>query len=150
MIFFLPWLLLGSAYLVEWVLHFRSRAIALPSVGPRHRTAIPVGILLIIALGFLLVVAPLALADPVHEAPPACPVTAVEQARSLADRLFEQGAYQGAGKCYEAAGEYALANRAFMKAVEPQSAQTVRQLSEQRDQAKTMLHKVELAFRAEH
>jgi hypothetical protein len=150
MIFFLPWLLLGSAYLLEWVLHLRSRSIALPSVGPRHRTAFPVGILLLFALGFLLILAPLALADPVPEAHPACPVSSAEQARSLADTLFEQAAYQGAGKCYEAAGEYALANRAFMKAVEPQSAQTVRQLSEQRDQARTMLHKVELAFRAGH
>jgi hypothetical protein len=149
-IFFLPWLLLGSAYLVEWVFNFRSRSIALPSVGPRHRTAFSAGILLIIAVGLLLIVAPFALADPAPEAPAACPVTAVEQARSLADTLFEQGAYQGAGKCYEAAGEYALANRAFVKAVEPQSAQTVRQLSEQRDQARTMLHKVELAFHAGH
>lgn len=149
-IFFLPWLLLGSAYLLEWVLRLRSRAIALPSVGPRHRPAFPVGILLIIALGFLLIFAPLALADPVLDAHPGCPVTTVEQARTLADTLFEQSAYQGAGKCYEVAGEYALANRAFMKAVEPQSAQTARQLSEQRDQAKMMLHKVELAFRAGH
>ena len=150
MIFFLPWLLLGSAYLLEWVLHLRSRAIALSWAGPRHRTAFPVGILRIIALGFLLILAPLALADPVLEAPPACPVTTVEQARSQADTLFEQGAYQGAGKCYEAAGEYAQANRAFMKAVEPRSAQTAHQLSEQRDQARTMLHKVELAFRPRH
>jgi hypothetical protein len=150
MFFFLPWLLLGSAYLVEWLIHLRSRSIALPSVGPRHRTVFPVGILLIIALGFLLILAPLALADPVPESLPACPVTTVEQARSVADTLFAQGAYQDAGKCYEAAGEHALANRAFVKAVEPQSAQTVRQLSEQRDQARAMLHKVELAFRAGH
>ncbi len=149
-IFFLPSLFLGSAYLGEWVLHRRSRVIRLPSVRSSHGTTFSAAILLIIAAGSMLAIAPLALADPVLEADAACRVTTQEQARSLADTLFEQGAYQRAGKCYEAGGEYALANRAFMKAVEPQSALTARQLSAQRDQARTMLRKVQLAFRAEH
>ncbi len=149
-IFFLPWLFLGSAYLGEWVLHRRSRLIRLPSVRSSHRTTFSAAILLIIALGSWLTIASLALADPLLEGDVACSVTTQEQARNLADTLFEQGAYQRAGKCYEAAAEYALANRAFMKAVKPQSALTARQLSAQRDQARTMLRKTQLAFRAAH
>jgi hypothetical protein len=104
----------------------------------------------IIGLALLLITAPLALADPVLEGHAACPVTTQQEARGLGDMLFEQGAYQSAGVCYQAAGEYALANRAFVKAVGPESAVTARQLSEQREQAKMMLRKVQLAFRAEH
>jgi len=77
-------------------------------------------------------------------------VTAQEEARRLGDSLFEQGAYQSAGECYQAAGEYELANRAFVKAVGPRSEVTASQLSEQRDQAKTMLRKVQLAFHSGH
>jgi hypothetical protein len=55
----------------------------------------------------------------------------------LGDVFFEQSAYQRAGECYEAASEYALANRAFFKAVGPESAVAARQLADQRDQAKT-------------
>jgi len=68
----------------------------------------------------------------------------------MAQELFEQGAYRRAGECYQAAGEYDLANRAFVKAVEPEGAATARQLSDQRDQAKTMLRKVQQAFRSGH
>ena len=98
------------------------------------------------ALGLLLSAAPLAIADPVLEAPPHCPVSTQEQARWLADVLFEQGAYQRAGECYQAAGEHALADRAFVKAVDAESAATGRQLSDQRDQAKALLRKVQQAF----
>ena len=150
LIFFLPWLFLGSAYLGGWVLHRRSRSIGLSSVRPRQRTALLAGILLIIAFCFLLIISPSALADPVRESVTACPVTAEEQARSLADSLFERGDYQSAGVCYQAAGQYVLANRAFMKALEPQSELTAHQLSEQRDQAKILLRKVQLAFRSQH
>ena len=95
-------------------------------------------------------IAPLALADTVPEGQEACPVTTREQARSVADTLFEQGNYQSAGMCYQAAGEYGLANQAFLKALEPQSELTAHQLSEQSDQATRLLHKVQLAFRAGH
>lgn len=151
LIFFLPWLLLGSAYLGEWVLQRGSRSIGVRGLRPRHRSVLLAGLLLLITLCFLLMVAPRALADPVAEdhAPP-CPVTTVEQARSMADSLYEHGDYQSAGVCYQAAGQYALADRAFMRAVEPQSAQTARQLSEQRDQAKMLLRRVQLGFRSGH
>jgi hypothetical protein len=150
LIFFIPWLFMGSAYLGEWVLHRSLRSIRLPSVRSRHRTALFAAILLILALCVLLIISPLAVADPVLEGQTPCLITTREQARSMADALFEQGNYQGAGICYQAAQEYALANRAFMKALEPQSKLTARQLSEQRDQAKLLLHKAQLAFRAEH
>jgi hypothetical protein len=112
--------------------------------------AIPAGSLRIAGLGLFLITASTARADPVPEAHTPCPVTTQEEARRLGDSLYEQGAYQSAGECYQAAGEYGLANRAFVKAVGPQSTVTAGQLSEQRDRAKMMLRKVELAFRAEH
>jgi hypothetical protein len=149
-IFFLPWFFLGSAYLVEWVRHRSSWSIQLASIRSRHRVAFSAGSLRLIGLGLLLITAPLALADPLPEGHAPCPVTTQEEARRLGDMLFEQAAYQSAGECYQAAGEFALANRAFVKAVEPKSAATARQLSEQRDQAKMMLRKVQLAFRSEH
>ena len=127
----------------------------LASIGARYRMAIPAGSLRIVGLGLLmglglfLITASTALADPVPEAHAPCPLTQ-EEARRLGDSLYEQGAYQSAGECYQAAGEYGLANRAFVKAVGPQSTATASQLSGQRDRAKIMLRKVELAFRAEH
>jgi hypothetical protein len=149
-IFFLPWLFLGSAYLYEWVLHRGSRWVRLPATDARYRLTFSASGLRIIVLGLLLITAPLALADPLPEGPSLCPVTTTDEARRLGDSLFEQGAYQSAGECYQAAGELALANRAFVRAVEPKSAATARQLTDQRDQARTMLRKVELAFRSGH
>ena len=154
-VFFLPWLLLGSAYLSGGVLH-RLSPIRPASIRTRYRMASLAGSLrivglgLLIGLGLLLITASVALADPVPEARAPCPVTAQEEARRLGDSLFEQGAYQSAGECYQAAGEYELANRAFVKAVGPRSEVTASQLSEQRDQAKTMLRKVQLAFHSGH
>jgi hypothetical protein len=154
--FFLPWLVVGSAYLSGWALHRLARPIRLASIGARYRVGFVAarlriaGLGLLIGLGLLLITASVALADPVPEAHAPCPVTTREEARKLADSLLEQGAYRGAGECYQAAGEYDLANRAFVKAVGPQSAVTANQLSEQRDQAKTMLRKVQLAFHSEH
>jgi len=155
-IFFIPWLLLGGAYLTEWAFNRLPRPIRLASIGVRYRLAFPAGSLrivglgLLIGLGLLLITASVALADPVPEARASCPVTAQEEARKLGDSLYEQGAYQSAGECYQAAGEYDLANRAFVKAVGPQSAATASQLSGQRDQAKMMLRKIELTFHHEH
>jgi hypothetical protein len=99
----------------------------------------------------LLTAASLVLADPAP-AEEHCPasVASPEQARWLADALFEQGAYQRAGICYEAAGEHALANKAFLKAVGPQSSTTTRQLSEQRDQAKALFRQLQQAFNPGH
>ena len=104
-----------------------------------------------LGLGLLLLTATtVALADaPLAEHCPV-PASAPDRARWLADALFEQGAYQRAGECYEAAGEHALADKAFVRAVGPQSSMTARQLSEQRDQAKALFHQLQQAFRADH
>jgi hypothetical protein len=69
-----------------------------------------------------------------------------EQASSQGNLLFEQGAYRRAGECYQTGSEYTLANRAFFKAVGPESAVTVRRLSDQQDQVKTRLRKVQQGF----
>jgi hypothetical protein len=155
-IFFLPWFFLGSAYLFRSVFQGRAGSIKFSATGTRYGASFSggrlrsIGLGVFIGLALLLITASVALADPVTDAPAACPATTQEEARKLGDRLFEEGAYQNAGECYQAAGEYALANRAFVKAVGPQSTVTANQLSEQRDQARTMLRKVELAFHSEH
>jgi hypothetical protein len=102
----------------------------------------------VLGLALLLPAAPVAIAEP--EEHPECPASTLEQARTLGDELFEQGAYRRAGNCYQAAREFDLANRAFLKAVEPESAATARQLSDQRDHAKMMWRTVARAFRTEH
>jgi hypothetical protein len=104
----------------------------------------------ILALCLLLAAGSLAVADEVPEEHSACPVSSAEQARTVGDVLFEQGAYQSAATCYQAAREYALADRAFLKALEPASAATARRVSEQSEQTKTMWRSVARAFRADH
>ena len=91
--------------------------------------------------------APLVLADPPIDAQQHCAATSPEQARWLAEQLFEQGAYQSAGACYQAAGDLALANLAFLKAVGPESNAAERRLTEQRDQAKALLRQVQQSLR---
>ena len=88
----------------------------------------------------------LGLADPVHEKLQNCGASSTSHARSLGDLLLNQGAYQQAGKCYEAAGDYDLANKAYIKAVGPQSKATAGDLEKQVDQAKALLRKVQQGF----
>ena len=90
------------------------------------------------------------LADPAPEASPACQVASPQQARSLADRLFEQGDYRRAGACYQAAGDLRHADLAFVKAVGPESEDTARALKAQRDAAKSLFESVGRAFRNSH
>ena len=90
---------------------------------------------------------PLALADPPIDAQAHCGVTNSNEAGWVAERLFEQGAYEHAGHCYEAAGDFRHANVAFVKAVEAESNATGRRLSAQRDQAKALLRQVQQSFR---
>jgi hypothetical protein len=104
----------------------------------------------LMGISLLLAGVPLALADPAIEEHRGCPVVSIEEAHSLADRLYEQRSYRQAGACYLAAGDYDRANRAFVKAVGPASAITAAQLSDQGAQAKTMLHNLQLAFSSHH
>jgi hypothetical protein len=144
-IFFLPWILLSGAFLVAWVLHRR-----VPHRRSRVRVAGSAAKgLSIIGLNLLLAAAPPSPAAPATEEREGCPVS-MEEAYSLGDRLFEQGSYQAAGECYLAAGDYDRANRAFVKAVGPAGAATASQLSGQREQVKTMLRKLQDAFRSQH
>jgi len=115
-----------------------------------RRISFRAGSLRILALCLLLAAGSLALADELPEEYSACPVSSAEQARTAGDLLFEQGAYQRAATCYQAAREYALADRAFLKALEPASAATARRVSEQSEQTKTMWRSVARAFRADH
>jgi len=116
----------------------------------QRRISFRAAYLQILALCLLLAVGSLAVADEVPEEPSSCQASSAEQARTVADVLFEQGAYQRAGSCYQAAREYALADRAFLKALEPASAATARRVSEQSEQTKTMWRSVARAFRADH
>ncbi|HEY2341224.1 MAG TPA: hypothetical protein VGH75_11885 [Steroidobacteraceae bacterium] len=89
---------------------------------------------------------PLALADLPIDAEARCGVTTSQEAGWVAERLFEQGAYERAGQCYEAAGDFRHANVAFVKAVEAESNAGERRLSAQRDQAKALLRQVQQSF----
>ncbi|MGO9853394.1 MAG: hypothetical protein ACLPTM_17505 [Steroidobacteraceae bacterium] len=91
-----------------------------------------------------------ALADPAAEASRACEAASPQEARTLADKLLEKGEYQHAGACYQAAGDMAHANLAFLKAVGSQSEDTARALKAQRDAAKSLFATVEHAFRSGH
>lgn len=97
-----------------------------------------------------IVAAHVAIADPASATPQACEVANPQEARVLADRLFEQGEYQRAGVCYQAAGDMARANLAFLKAAGPESEDTARGLKAQRDAAKALFAKVANTFRGSH
>ena len=84
------------------------------------------------------------------QAPAACEVSGVQEAKAFADRLFEKGEYQHAGVCYQAAGDMTHANLAFLKAVGPKGSDTAEGLKQQRDQAKALLASVQHAFHNNH
>jgi hypothetical protein len=79
-----------------------------------------------------------------------CPASNLEQARVVADRLFEQAAYQRAGECYRLAGDYDRANSAFAKATRVSAATGSRQLAEDRDQAKAQWQRLQAALHHMH
>jgi uncharacterized protein (DUF2342 family) len=76
-----------------------------------------------------------------------CPAASRPEARALADRFYQQRAFSRAGECYRVAAEYSLADRAFLRAAEPESAATARALATNRDEVKTQVHKLQQAFR---
>jgi hypothetical protein len=102
-------------------------------------------------LGWALLAATrLVLADPAHDESRACEAAGPQEARSLADVLYERGEYQRAGECYQAAGDASRAQLAFLKAVGPNSDATSRAFRQQQDAAKSLLTKVQQAFRSDH
>lgn len=76
-----------------------------------------------------------------------CPASTREEARSLADQLLQAARYESAGKCYEAAGEYARANEAFLKAAGAESKAVERENADHIEAAKKLARQVERAFR---
>jgi hypothetical protein len=95
----------------------------------------------------LIAAARLAVANPEQsDATPACPFSKPDQARLLADRSVEQGAYQRAGECYRVAGDYDRANSAFIKATRVAAAESSRQLVQGRDQAKAQWQRLQAAL----
>ena len=116
----------------------------------QRRISFRAAFLQVLALCLLLAAASFAVAGELPGEHSPCQASSAQQARTVADVLFEQGAYQRAGTCYQAAREYALADRAFLKALEPASAATARRVSEQSEQTKTMWRGVARAFRADH
>jgi len=92
----------------------------------------------------------LALADSPTAATSRCAVTSAQQAKSVADVLYEQGEYERAGECYEAAGEPSRAQLAYLKAAGPNSESAARGLRQERDAAKALITQVQRAFRRDH
>ena len=99
------------------------------------------------AASLTMAAAPLVLADPPLDDQQQCTDASPEQARWVAEQLLEQGAYQRAGECYQAAGDLTRANLAFMKAVGPESDAAKRRLVEQQGQAKALLRQVQRGLR---
>lgn len=103
-------------------------------------------------LGWALLAATrLVVADPARDESHACEVASPPQeARSQADVLYDRGEYQRAGECYQAAGDASRAQLAFLKAVGPNSDATARAFRQQQRAAKSLLTKVQQAFRSDH
>jgi hypothetical protein len=146
---FLPWFLLGSAYLLRSVY---TQAMRAPRKSVTTRLRPRKGhILWALAWGFAYLAAARGiLADPPGAAPRACAAASQQQARSLADRLYEKGDYQRAGECYEVAGDMQHADRAFVKATGPKSEEAARDLKAQAHTAQALFARVGQAFRSNH
>jgi hypothetical protein len=79
-----------------------------------------------------------------------CVAGTPEQAKWLADRLYRQAQYERAGDCYQAAGDLADANEAFIKAVEANSDAIAKDLKHQSQIAKTLFTGMQRAFQSNH
>jgi hypothetical protein len=93
-------------------------------------------------------IATAAVADVAPTAESRCTAGNAERARELADQASQEGAYQLAGECYLVAGEPAMADRAFVKAVAPQAALTSRRLADNRDEVKAQIRQWKQARQA--
>lgn len=77
-----------------------------------------------------------------------CVATSLQRAREIAEQAWQDGSYQLAGECYLAAGEPAMADRAFLKAVAPQAAVTSQRVAENGDQVKAQIRRWNQALRS--
>ena len=77
-----------------------------------------------------------------------CVATSPQRAREIAEQAWQDGSYQLAGECYLAAGEPAMADRAFLKAVAPQAAATSQRVAENGDQVKAQIRRWNQALRS--
>ena len=104
-----------------------------------------------VTLGILAVaIAPVGRTEPIPGDATGCAAATPEQAKWLADHLYRQREYQRAGDCYEAAGDLADANEAFVKAVQAKSDATAKDLQRQGHIAKMLFTGVQRAVRSNH
>jgi hypothetical protein len=105
----------------------------------------------------------IALADPKADAPAAALETIVvvrgpeaalncneatpARARWLADKAWQDGAYQRAGECYLVAGEHGMADQAFIKASAQNRVDTSRKLAANLNDVKAQARQMKEAFR---
>ena len=105
----------------------------------------------IVTLGILAVaIAPVGRTEPTLGDASGCAAATPQQAKWLAHQLSLQGQYQRAGACYQAAGDLADANEAFVRAVQAKSDATAKDLQRQGQTAKTLFTGVGQAFRSNH
>jgi hypothetical protein len=149
-IFFLPGLILGVGYLVASIL--RKRASSMKPAAPSHRQAhfarAP-EVVVVVTLAFM-AANPLARADSATPFASVCEASAPHEAKLLADELYTKGDYQHAAACYDASGDPLRAQRAFLKAVGPNSENVARGLRDENDAAKALVNKMRNAFHSAH
>ena len=76
----------------------------------------------------------------------ACKDETPEHARGLAEKAWQDGAYQRAGECYIVAGDHALANEAFVRASAQSSGDTSRRLASNLNDVKAQARQMKQAF----
>jgi hypothetical protein len=151
-VFFLPWLVVGAAYLLEAMWQEGPRAIAVRA--PLSVPRVPLRWLfaaVLVGWGVLgAALTSVARADGAAPSIGSCEVAAPQEARVLADALYDKGEYQRAAACYDAAGDALRAQRAYLKAVGPSAEDTARKLKDQSNAAKALFTQVQGAFHATH
>jgi hypothetical protein len=149
-IFFLPGMLLGAAYLFAALFQpgLKLARGAVQSQWPRHHWRSGAG-LVIVTLAFL-AASQVALADPATHESPACEAADAHQAKLLADVLYDKGEYQHAGACYDVSGDQPRAQLAYLKAAGPSSERAARGLRQESDAAKALFDKMQQALRSTH
>ena len=147
-VFFLPWFLLGVAYIFQALLQPRSPMASIGRTIHTHgyRQLRRIGASLMVFGMACLAAAHVARADPAIDMSRPCEASGPREAKLLADVLYENGEFQQAGVCYDAAGDSLRAHRAYLKAAGPRTEVATQGLKEQGDTAKALLNKVQQAF----